>query len=190
MVWCAAGPRARPAGAGQGHSWGCLGSVSSGPDSLLACSLGRRHLNPFLAMTWTQGCSEWDQWAWVQVRAPRDPGPGRVGSGFQGTQGRGNSPKLAGLRGGLVKDQMLRERRGQDRLKLKQGALNLSRVRKAQSHGLATLALEQHTAQPTHESLLQGPGPPWQLYVRRERWVRVLGPSEGLLQGQGITHVS
>lgn len=31
-------------GAGQGHSWGCQGSVTSGPDILLACLPGWRHL--------------------------------------------------------------------------------------------------------------------------------------------------
>lgn len=109
VVWCAAGPR-RDGGGRTGTLMGMSGLGQLRPRQPAGLLAGAEAPpNPFLAMTWTQGCSEWDQWAWVQVRAPRDPGPGRVGKWLPGDSGtRGNSPKLAGAsRGGLVKDQML-----------------------------------------------------------------------------------
>ena len=49
--------------------------------------------------------------------------------------------------------------------------------------------LDEYTAQPTHESLLQSLGPPGSSESSDEWWVRVSGPVRGPASGQGITHV-
>lgn len=50
--------------------------------------------------------------------------------------------------------------------------------------------LDEHTAQPAHESLFQGLGPPGSSASGDEQWVRVSGPVRVPASGQSITHVS
>ena len=109
VVWRAVGPR-RDSGGRTGTLMGLSGLGHLRPRQPAGLLAGvEAPPNLFLAMTWTQGCSEWDQRAWAQVRAPRDPGPGRGGKWLPGNSGTGrDSPELAGAsRGGPVKDQML-----------------------------------------------------------------------------------